>query len=64
MLPDVGAASPSRQRRAVDFPAPLGPSSPVIFPSATVALRLFTEVTLPYRFTKPTNSIAANCYLF
>jgi hypothetical protein len=46
-LPAAGSMSPSKHRKVVVLPAPLGPSKPVTRPGCTEKLRLLTARTPP-----------------
>src|SRR5690348_11154928 len=52
-VPLVGTASPARQLKKVDLPAPLGPIKPMISPSATVRLAWRTAKKLPNALDTP-----------
>src|ERR1700751_3835531 len=52
-VPVVGTASPARQLKKVDLPAPLGPVRPMISPSATARSALRTAKKLPKAFDMP-----------
>src|SRR5512142_1037116 len=56
--PPVGGTSVVSMRMSVDLPAPLGPSSPNVSPSATSKEIPSTAVKSPKRFTSPCTSIA------
>src|SRR6478752_6792617 len=47
--PEEGWVRPSRMRRAVDLPAPLAPTKPVMEPGSRVKVRSSTAVTGPKR---------------
>src|SRR6185503_15994786 len=57
-VPDVGGNSVTIMRMRVDFPAPLGPSSPKISPGATAKEMPSTAVKSPKRLTMLRTSIA------
>src|SRR4051795_6881771 len=57
--PASGWVSVTRTRTAVDLPAPFGPSSPKISPSGTVNVAPSSACTSPYRFRRPSTTIAS-----
>src|SRR5690349_4022170 len=52
-VPPVGTASPARQLKKVDLPAPFGPIKPMISPSATVRSAWRTAKKLPNALDTP-----------
>src|ERR1700759_4457047 len=60
-VPVVGVASPARQLKKVDLPAPLGPIRPMISPSATVRSALRTAKKPPNAFDTPLASSSRPC---
>src|SRR5215475_993556 len=60
-VPLVGTASPARQLKKVDLPAPFGPIRPMISPSATVRSALRTAKKLPKAFETPLASSSMAC---
>src|SRR5262245_10297204 len=58
-VPASGFTSPSRIRKVVVFPAPLGPRKPVTVPPSTPKLRSSTARTEPKRLVSPRTSITA-----
>ena len=57
--PASGRSTVYSMRKVVDFPAPLGPSRPVIRPSAALKLTSRTAATLPKRLASDSTSITA-----
>src|SRR3954469_19400001 len=57
-VPADGASSVTSMRISVDLPAPFGPSSPKISPSATAKLTPFTAVKSPNFLTMARTSMA------
>src|SRR3954447_6559012 len=60
--PASGWVSVTRTRTAVDLPAPFGPSSPKISPSGTVNVAPSSACTSPYRFRRPSTTIASTAF--
>src|SRR5690348_12840427 len=60
MRPEVGLRNPEMMWTSVVFPEPLGPISPVIFPSSAVSETLFSAMSPPkWRETRSTSSSMA-----
>ncbi len=55
MFPEVGFNNFAINLIVVVFPAPFGPTNPMVSPSETSKLRLFTAVNFPYFFVKFSN---------
>src|SRR5436190_13813538 len=60
--PASGWVSVTRTRTTVDLPAPFGPSSPKISPSGTVNVAPSSACTSPYRFRRPSTTIASTAF--
>ena len=58
-LPAVGVTRPSRVRRVVVLPAPLGPRKPTTVPWSTSKLRSSTATTSPKRLVSPSMVMTA-----
>ena len=65
-LPDVAERQPVIMFMVVDLPAPLGPSSPYIFPFSMLNEMPRTAVFEPYFFTRSLTSIksSSSCGVF
>ena len=59
-LPESGRSTVYNIRSVVDLPAPLGPSSPVMRPSAALKLTSRTASTAPKRLARASTSITAH----
>ena len=60
MTPSSGSSKPEMRRNVVVLPQPLGPSSEIVSPAATVNVTLSTAVVAPNRLLTLRNSITVS----